>query len=413
MEKSKVRRNLNLSTIEGMFWAIMYGAGDSYISALGVFLNFTAFQISLLNSFPQFIGSCLQLLSATIKNKFNSIRKFVSIISLIQSLMWLLLILLIRSYDNFFIILVWTCIYFSLASVIAPAWTAWMGYFVPNRLRARYFGKRNKIIGFTTFVATFLAGYILDLFDDNMILGFSIIFSFAFLGRLLSAFYLNKKYDFNRKETNNLYQYIKSIRNQKNVRQIYYYIKFISYISFSMMFFGPLFSIYMLRTMEFSIFIYTIIITLFEIFNFSTSSIFGKISDKIGDFKLLRISVFVIIILPILWIGIYYIENKTYQIAVTFLISAIAGTTFSAFNLSSFNLIYKISEKEDVIYFSSIINFSRGTAILLGGIFAGLLVESNFAYDIAIFFNIIPIHFSMILSVILRLFCIPLIQKIK
>ena len=413
MKKSKIRKNLNLSTIEGMFWAIMYGSGDSYISALGVFLGFTAFQISLLNSIPQFIGSCFQLLSATIKNKFQSIRKFVSIISLIQALMWIILIYLIKNYDSYLIILIWTCLYFSLASVIAPAWTAWMGYFVPNRLRARYFGRRNRIIGFTTFIATFIAGYILEIFDKNMISGFTIIFTIAFFGRLLSAFYLNKKYDFKQKETHNLYEYIKNFKNKANSNHSFYYIIFISYISFSMMFFGPLFSIYMLRTMGFSIFIYTIVITLFEIFNFSSSAFFGKIAEKIGDYNLLRISVYIIILLPIFWILIYYIENKNYQILVTFIVSALAGTTFSAFNLSSFNLIYKISNKEDIIYFSSVINFSRGTAILIGGISAGFLVESNIAQDISILFNTIPIHVSMVLSIILRLFCLPLILKLK
>ena len=45
MIKNKVRKNLNLSTIEGTFWAIMYGAGESYISALAVFLNFSEFTL--------------------------------------------------------------------------------------------------------------------------------------------------------------------------------------------------------------------------------------------------------------------------------------------------------------------------------------------------------------------------------
>ena len=70
MEKYKVRKNLSLSTIEGTFWAIMYGAGETYISVLAITLGFSTFQISFLNSFPQFIGSCFLLLSSTIKNQF-------------------------------------------------------------------------------------------------------------------------------------------------------------------------------------------------------------------------------------------------------------------------------------------------------------------------------------------------------
>ena len=414
MIKNKIRTNLHLSTIEGGFWAIMYGAGEMYISVLAVHLGFNAFQISFLNSFPQFIGSCFQLLSATIKNQFKSIKRFVAIISLIQSLMWMMFIIFIVYIPNYTTILIWTCIYFSIASVIGPAWTAWMGYFVPNRLRARYFGKRNRIIGSITFTSTLIAGYILDIFESsNMINGFIIIFSIAFIGRLISAYYLNKKYDFNEKENSNLYKYINELKSKKNYKNIFYYILFVSYLSFSMMFFGPLFSIYMLRTMGFTILIYTIIITLFDLFNFSTSSYFGKLAERIGDYKLLRISIIIIILLPLLWVSIYYINGYNNKIIATFIISAIAGSTFSAFNLSSFNLIYKISEQEDVIYFSSLMNFFRGTAILLGGICAGFLVESQYIDTIAASFNLIPIHFSMIVSVFLRLFSLPILSKLK
>ncbi len=145
MKKNKVRKNLRLSTVEGTFWAIMYGAGETYISALAVFLGFSAFQISFLNSFPQFIGSSFQLLSSSIKNQFKSIKRFVAIISLIQSLMWILIIICIIYSPNYTTILIWTCLYFSIASVIGPAWTAWMGYFVPNRLRARYLEKEIEL----------------------------------------------------------------------------------------------------------------------------------------------------------------------------------------------------------------------------------------------------------------------------
>ena len=413
MKKNKVRKNLNLSTVEGTFWAVMYGAGESYISALAVFLNFSAFQISFLNSFPQFIGSCFQLLSSIIKNQFKSIRKFVVIVSLIQAFMWLAIILCILYSPDYIIILLWTCLYFSIASVIEPAWTAWMGYFVPTRLRARYFGKRNRIIGFVSFISTFIAGYILDIFENNMINGFIIIFTIAFLGRLISAFYLNKKYDFDANEKTNLFEYLYSFKNliaDKN--KSFYYIVFNSYISFSIMFFGPLFSIYILRSMKLGVIVYTINMTLWQIANFSSSNYFGKLCEKIGDYRVLKISTYSIVFLPIFWIFLYYL-NDYFQIIATCLVSILAGICFSAYSLSSFNMIYKISKKEEVIHFTAVGAFVRGFAILIGGILAGLIVESNYINNMANHLNLIPIHLSMIISVFLRLLSIPILKKIK
>ena len=178
------------------------------------------------------------------------------------------------------------------------------------------------------------------------------------------------------------------------------------------MFFGPLFSIYMLRTMELSVFIYTINMTLWQISNFSSSNYFGTLCQKFGDYKVLRLSTYTIVFLPILWILLYYLDNQT-QIIATFLVSILAGICFSAYTLSSFNLLYKISKKEDVIHFSALGTFIRGLAILLGGILAGLLVESKFIFEFAENFNLIPIHISMMISVLLRFLSIPILKKIK
>jgi len=413
MKIQKVKQNLKLSTIEGCFWAIMYGGGETFLSACAVFLQFSAFQISFLSSFPPFIGSCFQLFSATLKNKFKDIKQFVVTMSYVQALLWLVLIYLLFYKPTYKYILIWSCFYWTIGTIIQPAWTAWMGYFVPRRIRARYFGKRNRIIGFISFLATFVAGYILDIFNENMIFGFSIIFIAAFVGRTFSAFYLNKKFNFEGRETKNLIEYIYSFKNLVNEQnKSFYYIMFSSYINFSIMFFGPLFSIYILRTMELSVLIYTINMTLWQISNFSSSNYFGKLCEKIGDYKVLKLSTYTIVFLPILWILLYYLNDQL-QIIATFLVSILAGICFSAYTLSSFNLVYKISEKEDVIHFSALNTFIRGFAILMGGILAGLLVESKFIVEFSKNFNLIPIHFSMLVSVFLRFLSIPILNKIK
>ena len=79
------KKNLKLSTIEGCFWAAMYGGGETFLSACAVFLQFSPFQISFLSSFPPFIGSCFQLFSSIIKNKFKDIKQFVVKMSYLQA----------------------------------------------------------------------------------------------------------------------------------------------------------------------------------------------------------------------------------------------------------------------------------------------------------------------------------------
>ena len=184
------------------------------------------------------------------------------------------------------------------------------------------------------------------------------------------------------------------------------------------MFFGPLFSIYILREMDLGIIVYTINMTLWQIANFSSSNYFGKLCEKFGDYQVLKLSTYTIILLPIFWILLYYLDNEL-QIIATCLVSILAGICFSAYTLSSFNMIYKISKKEEVIQFTAVGTFLRGFAILIGGILAGLFVESNYVHNVSIKLNLtmglnlIPIHLSMIISVLLRFLSIPILKKIK
>ena len=153
------------------------------------------------------------------------------------------------------------------------------------------------------------------------------------------------------------------------------------------MFFGPLFSIYILREMNLGVIIYTINMTLWQIANFSSSNYFGKLCDKLGDYNVLKLSTYTIIFLPILWVLLYYLDNQL-QIIATCLVSILAGICFSAYSLSSFNMIYKISKKEEVIHFTAVGSFIRGFSILLGGILAGLIVESNYMFQNDLHFKI-------------------------
>ena len=152
-KKIPLKKNLRYSTIEGSFWAFMYGMGENYLSALSVFLGYTALQISILNSIPQFIGSFCQLFTNEILNTIKSKKKFVVVLSYIQASLWLLLIYIIFFYNHYFLILFWFILYFIITSLINPVWISWIGYIVPERIRGTYHGIRNRNINFFILLA--------------------------------------------------------------------------------------------------------------------------------------------------------------------------------------------------------------------------------------------------------------------
>ena len=144
-QTSLIRSSLKTSTIEGSWWAVMYGMVETYFGAFFELLKYTSFEISILTTFPIFVGSVAQNRSNKIYHFLQSRKNLLVILKLLQSLLIPTIYLVGLWLNNFFIFLVFICIYFVIALSQMSPWTSWMGYLVPGRLRGRYFGNRYTI----------------------------------------------------------------------------------------------------------------------------------------------------------------------------------------------------------------------------------------------------------------------------
>ena len=147
------------------------------------------------------------------------------------------------------------------------------------------------------------------------------------------------------------------------------------------MFLGPLFTIYILRTLKLSNFILSLCMVSWWIANVLASKYWGDYSKENGNLKILKINTLVLSLLPILWIASYYLQG-TLQIVFILIINLFAGITFSGFSLASFNLVYELVEKDDVVKYSSLLYLGEGTSIFLGSIMAGSIVDSIYINNI-------------------------------
>ena len=198
----------------------MFGLGENYLSALGVFLGYSALQISILSSLPQLVGAFIQLASNSMAKLFRSMKRLVVFLSVLQSLLWIALIFIIFNTNNYELILLWSVIYYATACAMGPVWISWIGYLVPRSIRSNYHANRNRIINSLIFISILIGGAILEIFESNMVLAFSIMFGVASVGRMLSAYYLNKKDDAGNTDDGDAYSY-KNILKSKNKITIY------------------------------------------------------------------------------------------------------------------------------------------------------------------------------------------------
>ena len=106
-----IRQNLKYSIIEGSFFAFMFGLGENYLSALGVFLGYSALQISIMSSLPELTAAFIQLKSSAFSKKFKSMKTFCVVVAVIQACMWIVLVFLINYTESYVVFLFWSQIY--------------------------------------------------------------------------------------------------------------------------------------------------------------------------------------------------------------------------------------------------------------------------------------------------------------
>lgn len=330
-------KSLSYAIKDGVFYSIMAGMGESYISPFAIFLRVTNYQIGLLASIPPLLGAFVQLISVGILNQIKDRRAVILTGVTGQALAWipvLLLPLLFKSYAAYLLILVVTA-YFSFGNLATPAWNSLMGDIVPEKTRSTYFGYRNKVMSIFTLGALSIGGLVLHGAEkiDRPWIGFSLLFSVALIARLISSYYLstmnNPPYEVGDKDDFGILEFFSDFRHSSFVRFAIY----TGLMHLSVMVAAPFFSVYMLRDLHFSYLQYMVVSAMAVLVQYFTLHNWGKFGDKFGNRKILVITGFTLPVVPVLWLfsaNFYFI----------LLIQMLAGFSWAGFSLSMGNFLF-------------------------------------------------------------------------
>ena len=177
-----------------MAFAATTGFGDNYINPFAVALGASNFQIGLLTSVSQLVPAITQLKAADVTERVGSRKKIVVRSVFLQACMLLpiaMVFFLPRSFQVIALICFYA-LYVSFASFAGPAWGSLMANLVPEGKRGAFFSKRGRLISQITVISSFLAGYILNLFEKESLIGFTAIFLLAMVSRFISCYFLWK-----------------------------------------------------------------------------------------------------------------------------------------------------------------------------------------------------------------------------
>jgi MFS family permease len=408
-EQKEIKKSLNYSIKDGVAASVTGSAGDNFVSAYAVSLGASNMQIGLLSALPNIIPG--ELFTSKVMEKVSR-KKIMMWGTLVQVLMWPLMALLClltlsgKGSLAATILIIFFSIYATASWFVSPAWASWMKDLTEKTHIGKYFGKRNKICGVVGLIVILIAGIVLDKFKEMgyVFIGFALLFTVAAIGRAISRIYLSKQYEPKLKPKKDYYFSFWQFLKKSTTNNYGRFAIFIALFTFSVNISGPFFTPYMLNVLKLNYFTFTIInLVISTVFTLLTMPFWGKFIDKYGCVRTMSVTVWVLPLVPIMWL----VSPSVYWLA---FVQIISGIAWAGFNLASGTFTYQAVTKERMnlcIAYTSMIN---GIAVFLGAIVGGLIASLNISFMNVLLFVFLV---SGIMRLIVIITAFSLIKEVR
>jgi MFS family permease len=368
IDDKKRDRSKILSIIEGSLNSISMGFSENYISAFAIALGSSNFMIALLSSLPKLIAAIFQLGVLKIKSFFKSRRTFMVVFSLLQALMWLPMMFVPDLQHPS----LWLLLFVTMAAVcsmlISPIWNSYMGDLVEENSRGQFFGKRNMFTGLFAFVATLLAGWILQSVPlKHALFGFMILFGLAFVTRVMATYFTSKMIDIPEETLDNKEPDVEEFVKEAQKTPLGIFTTFLVLFYIAVYLASPFFAVYELSILHFSYLTYTIVAAVSAISSFIAMLVWGKYVDKIGSRNILVICGFLIPIVPFVW-------SITSNLWVLLCIETFSGIVWAGFNLSVSTYLFDMTDKADRTRKIAVYTLFIQAAVFVGAMLGSLFL---------------------------------------
>ncbi len=305
---SPLRKNLSGLTVEGILatpWVALAIPGNLFVAALVTgALGIPESKYGILVSLPAWFNA-LQLLFVPLLERFFSTRAVMIGAGFANVAVWLLLAVTLgflpvddpgRAFSILFVYYIFLSFTQSLNGV---SWMAWLQGWVPPRLRGRYFGLRNSLLGAATVVFVLLAGQVIGWFNET-VLAYQILFLAAGLLRIGSVWRLARISAGDGPAERPPFRMFPPLRAMFAVRPFAWFVAFNTCIAFWMGFIGPFAPVYMGIYLELPVARQATLVMLANLAAAVAMPVWGRLMDVHGCKPVIAVSC-------ILWMGSTYL----------------------------------------------------------------------------------------------------------
>ena len=415
--RTGLRRDLWISTADASAYSVMVGCGEHYIPAFALALGFGPVATGLTASAPLFVGAVLQLVTPLAVRRLGTNRGWVVATTAVQAISFLPLIWwALRGRAEPWELLIAVSIYWSAGMAGAPAWNAWMGTLIPERMRTPYFAHRSRLGQFAVLAGFVAGGLLLEWGKRRGVLlpTFAVLFSLASGCRLVSTLCLAACRELKppskevQTETHRGTGGEESARagladGWRRVRALAAgpagtLVTYLWAITFACQFSGAYFSPYMLKDRQFSYLSYMLVVAVSFLARALVLPSLGRLGSRIGSLGLLWLGGLAIAPLTLFWL---VSADIPYLVGV----QVVAGASWAAYELAVVLLFFETASHRERTGVVTAYNLGHAVAWVSGAACGGLLLralgEDRNAY-----------YAVFVVSAILRVAAIPLLRRV-
>ena len=358
----------------------MVGIGENYLPAFVLTLTASHTASGLVQTLPLLAGALLQLTAPGLLRRFGSYRRWVVLCVTLQAAAFVPLAIA-AGIQKFPVVIVFllAAVYWATGLATGPAWNAWVGTLVPQRIRSRYFARRSLICQ-----SGFLAGFLLGgmalqarVLGDSRLQTFALLFAIAATARFVSVGFLSRQSEPSPPVERPCCWHWRSMRQALveggNGRRLLYLLAVQAAVQVS----GPYFTPYMLGHLKFSYARYAILISIAYVARIACLPALGRIASRWGAERLLWLGGAAIVPVAGLWL----VSDSFYYLVI---IQVISGAAWATYELAMFLLFFEQVPRQRRVEVMTVFNLFNAVAIVIGSLVGGglllVLGENRGAY---------------------------------
>jgi len=376
--RETLRRDLFLISSDGAAYSVMVGVGETYVPAFALAAGLGAQVAGLVAVVPMLAGALLGMASPWAIRRLGSNRSWVVLCAVVQALAFVPLVgaAWAGSISTWLLFGVAT-LYWGAGLATGPAWNTWAGTLVPAEMRARFFGRRVRVVQLSVLAGLVAGGWILHEGSGSPVRSFTALFVIALVCRLVSARLLASTSEPVPLPPEGrgvgLGELLRRFRTAHDGR----FILYLMVVQVAVQISAPFFTPYMLEELELGYVGYMALTATPYLVKVAASPALGEVAHRFGPRRLLWIGGVGLIPLPAMWV-------VSAALPWLFFSQVVSGLAWACYELATILLVFdsiRPEERTSILTTHNLANsLAMSTGVVLGSLVLGALGLGPRAY---------------------------------